>query len=216
MGLTAAKETSLRSGASGPEAEDLDVAGAEGQEGSPLKAWGHSILQTIQSPCLQMAVGQSWQFGKLLRMVQMRDRKGWPSLTVCLRNRQVKVLMDLKVPGRILWKSGQQKTGLKISLKQRYSLLHLLQQRTMSHLGTALIWWPCSTSLLLPPKPPKSTPLKHPSSRALAKPLSSQILSTTIRWHQGLQTPLLPAHILLRVCHPSLAQDLESCLNQTW
>lgn len=35
---------------------------------------GHSILQTIQSPCLQMAVGQSWQFGKLLRMVQMRDR----------------------------------------------------------------------------------------------------------------------------------------------
>lgn len=42
MGLTAAKETSLRSGASGPEAEDLDVAGAEGQEGSPLKAWGKS------------------------------------------------------------------------------------------------------------------------------------------------------------------------------
>lgn len=43
-----------------PEAEDLEGAGKEGQESSLLKAWGHSVLQTIQSPCLQMTVGQSW------------------------------------------------------------------------------------------------------------------------------------------------------------
>lgn len=60
MELIAAKETNLQSEANGPEAEDLGVAGAEGQEGCLLKAWGHSILQTIQSPCQQMAVGQNW------------------------------------------------------------------------------------------------------------------------------------------------------------
>lgn len=146
----------------------------------------------------------------------MRDLKGWQNLTVYLRSCQVKVLMDVKVPGRILWKSGQQKTGLKIFLKQKYSLLHLFQRRIMSHLGRALIWWPCSTSQHLPLKPPKSTPLNRPSSRASARPLSSQILSTTIRRHQELQAPLLLAHTLLRVCHPSLAQDLESCLSQKW
>lgn len=34
---------------------------------------GHLILQTIQILHLQMCMGQSQQFGKLLRMVQMRE-----------------------------------------------------------------------------------------------------------------------------------------------
>lgn len=43
-------------------------------------------------------------------------------------------------PGRILWKIGQQKIGLKIFLKQKFSLPRLFHQRIMSHLEKALIW----------------------------------------------------------------------------
>ncbi|XP_063082571.1 ubiquitin-associated protein 2 isoform X6 [Cavia porcellus] len=51
---------------------------------------------------------------------------------------QTKVPMELKVPGKILWRSGQQKTGRKIFLKQKSLLPHVFQQRMMSRLGKAL------------------------------------------------------------------------------
>lgn len=49
MELIAILGTSLQTVASVPVVEDLDVAEGEGQEESQTKAWGHLILQTIQS-----------------------------------------------------------------------------------------------------------------------------------------------------------------------
>lgn len=56
MELIAVKEINIQIAASELVGEDLDVAEGEEQEDSQLKAWGHSILPTIQILPLRMAV----------------------------------------------------------------------------------------------------------------------------------------------------------------